>query len=395
MKPISPKKAGFSKKRLAQIGTTMQRYIDEGKTAGFVTLVARNGRLVHHQAHGYQDLVSQKSMANDTIFRIYSMTKPITSVAIMMLWEQGKIRLTDPITRFLPQFKELMVYVGHGYYTDAEREPTIQDLLRHTAGLSYGDFEDPPPIDEHFPKSDIMFTHEITNEEFVTALAQLPYIYQPGESWHYSAATDVLGYIVELISGQSLADFFQAHIFEPLGMVDTAFLVPSEKMDRFASLYMFTEENPLAPAPPSFITSYVEGKFFGGGGGLVGTAVDYLQFAQMILNKGELNGVRLLGRKTVEYMTQNHLPDALLPIEMGEPWPGLGFGLGFSVIMDPAQVGVVNSVGSHGWGGWASTNFWIDPQEQLIGILMTQLIPSGTYPVSDDFRTAVYQALVT
>ncbi|MEM7111737.1 MAG: serine hydrolase domain-containing protein [Chloroflexota bacterium] len=394
MNLTKPEEVGFCSTRLGRITETMQRYIDDGQTAGFVTLVARNGRLVHHHAQGYQDLASQKPMALDTIFRIYSMTKPITSVALMMLWEQGKVRLTDPISRFLPVFKETPVYIGQGKTVPAESEPTIQDLLRHTSGLSYGDFENPPPIDDQYPKSDIMFTHEISSTDFVNGLAKLPYVYQPGTSWRYSAATDVIGHIVELISGMSLEDFFREKIFAPLGMVDTSFLIPQEKADRFASLYFQTEQHPMTPAPPSFVTSYFEGKFFGGGGGLAGTAIDYLQFAQLILNKGELNGVRLLGRKTVEFMTQNHLTDEMLPFVLGEPNLGKGFGLGFSVVMDPAQTAVVNSVGNHGWGGWASTNFWVDPQEQLIGIIMTQLIPSGNFYTNDDFRTAVYQALI-
>ncbi|MCA9997720.1 MAG: beta-lactamase family protein [Anaerolineales bacterium] len=389
-----PETVGFDGERLAQVDRVAQRYVDEGMIAGAVTLVARNGRLVHLNAIGQQDVASQTPMQTDTLFRIYSMTKPITSVAVMMLWEQGKIRLTDPITRFLPQFEEAMVYAGRGFYTDLERQPTIQDLLRHTSGLSYADFEN-PPFDDEFPKSDLMFSErDLSLAEFMDELAMLPYVYQPGTQWRYSLATDVLGRIVEVASGQTLADFFHSRIFAPLGMHDTFFHVPAAKRDRLATLYMATEQHPMILAPARISDRFFNGRFYGGGGGLVSTASDYLQFAELVRQKGSHNGVRLLGRKTVEYMTQNHLHPDLLPMVLGEPMPGFGFGLGFSVVLDPAQTAVVNSVGNHGWGGWASTNFWVDPQEQLIGMVMTQLIPNGTFTLSGDFRTAVYQALV-
>lgn len=390
----SPETAGFDGGRLAQVGGVARRYVDEGKIAGAVTLVARNGRLLHFEAVGSQDIASQTPMQTDTLFRIYSMTKPITSVAVMMLWEQGHIRLTDPISRFLPQFANGMVYIGRGGYTDLRQQPTVQDLLRHTSGLSYANFED-PPFDDEFPKSNLMFgERDLSLAEFVDELATLPYVCQPGTQWRYSLATDVLGRIVEIASGQTLADFFHDRIFAPLGMHDTFFYVPSEKRARLATLYMMLPDNPLGLAPPRIADRYFNGRFYGGGGGLVSTALDYWQFAELVRQKGSHNGVRLLGRKTVEYMTQNHLPSSLLPMVLGEPMLGVGFGLGFSVVMDPAQTAVVNSVGNHGWGGWASTNFWVDPQEQVVGMIMTQLIPNGEFQLSEDFRTAVYQALV-
>ncbi|MCB0000067.1 MAG: beta-lactamase family protein, partial [Anaerolineales bacterium] len=357
--------------------------------------VARNGRLVHLNAVGQQDIASQTPMQTDTLFRIYSMTKPITSVAVMMLWEQGKIRLTDPITRFLPQFENAKVYIGRGGYTDLQRQPTIQDLLRHTSGLSYADYEI-VPFDDQFPKSDLMMNErDLSLSELVDEAATLPYVYQPGTQWHYSLATDVLGRIVEIASGQTLADFFHDQIFAPLGMHDTFFYVPAAKLDRFATLYMFTEQDPLVIAPPIIGERHVNGRFYSGGGGLVSTALDYLQFAEMMRQQGCHNGVRLLGRKTVEYMTRNHVHSSLLPLEVQNfPLPGLGFGLGFSVVMDPAQTAIVNSIGNYAWSGSATTTFWVDPQEQLVAILMTQLFPNGTYPLAQDIRTAVYQALV-
>lgn len=393
MKTSTPEELGFSSERLDRIGTVMQRYLDEGKLAGIVTLVARRGRVVHFARFGYQDIEAGKPMEFDTIFRIYSMTKPITSVALMMLFEQGLVRLADPVSRFIPEFKDIKVLGPNGQLLDPVREVTIHDLLTHTSGLSYGDFEDPSP-GEAYAQSNLFFRSDITNQELVRGLAALPLLFQPGTMWHYSAATDVLGHVIELISDMSLGDFFKQKIFDPLGMVDTAFRVPAEKVARFATLYGLTEDDPLGLIGDDIGGDYFNPRLESGGGGLVSTAADYLRFAQMVLNKGELDGVRLLAPKTVELMTTNHLPPALLPMVLSEPMPGLGFGLGFSVLMDLAQAGIIGSVGSHGWGGWATTRFWVDPQEQLVGIFLTQYIPSDTYLVADDFRTLVYQALV-
>lgn len=321
------------------------------------------------------------------------MTKPIASVALMMLFEQGLVRLTDPVTRFIPEFKKVKVIEQGGTLVDPIREITIHDLLTHTSGLSYGDFEDPSP-GEIFAKSDVSFRSDITNQELVRRIADLPLLSQPGERWHYSLATDVIGYLIEVIADMSLGDFLTTRILSPLGMEDTSFTVSPEKIDRFATLYGLTENNPLDLLDPSFGGDYLTNRLQSGGGGLVSTAADYLRFAQLVLNRGELDGVRLLGRKTIELMTTNHLPHALLPMMMEEPLPGLGFGLGFSVLMDVAPAGVLGSVGNHGWGGWASTNFWVDPMERIIGILLPQYIPSGTYPLTEDFRVLVYQALV-
>jgi len=323
------------------------------------------------------------------------MTKPITSVALMMLFEQGLVRLTDPVAKFIPEFGKVMVLVGQDGLTDLEREITIQDLLRHTAGLSYGGYEDThDPIDKLYDQVDLT-PPDITNKEMVRRITELPLANQPGQAWRYSVATDVVGHVVEVISDMSLGEFFEEKIFKPLGMADTAFTVPLEKVDRLATLYGKTDEDPLGLIDVATGGDYFNTRLELGGAGLVSTAADYLRFAQLVLNKGELDGVRLLGPKTVELMTANHLPPALLPMAMGEEqMPGLGFGLGFSVMMDVAQSGWMGSVGLHGWGGWASTHFWVDPEEQLIGILMLQYIPSGTYPIRTDFRTLVYQALV-
>jgi CubicO group peptidase (beta-lactamase class C family) len=395
MKTSAPEKYGFSPNRLKRIDTAMQRYVDQKLLAGIVTLVARRGRVLHFEKCGYQDLKTSKPMALDTIFRIYSMTKPITSVALMMLFEHGLVRLTDPVTKFIPEFKKVRVFVNEGELTDLVRDITVHDLLTHTAGLSYGGYEETQiPVDKLYDRTDL-WSPDITNQEMVRRICELPLAYQPGQVWHYSVATDVVGYLVEVISGLSLGSFFEERIFKPLGMVDTGFTVPPDKVDRFATLYGLTENDPLGVIDDAIGGDYFHTHLESGGGGLVSTAADYLRFSQMLLNKGELDGVRLLGPRTVDLMTANHLPPALMPMAMGGArMPGFGFGLGFSVMMDVAQSGMLGSAGLHGWGGWASTHFWVGPQEQLIGILMLQYIPSGTFPIRTDFRTLVYQALV-
>ncbi len=391
----APEKVGFSASRLERINAGMQRYIDQKKIAGIVTLVARRGSTVHFEKFGLRDIESNKPMELDTIFRIYSMTKPITSVALMMLFEHGLVRLTDPVTKFLPEFKNVKVWVNEGELADPTREITVQDLLRHTAGLSYGGYEETHvPVDKLYDQVDL-FDTKITLEEMVRRIADLPLIYQPGQVWHYSVATDVVGRLVEVISDMSLAEFFEERIFQSLGMEDTTFCVPPEKVDRFATLYGPTEKGNLEVLDTVTGGDFFNVRLYAGGHGLVSTTADYLRFAQLVLNKGELDGVRLLGPRTVELMTANHLPLALLPMAMGEElMPGFGFGLGFSVMMDVAQSGMMGSVGLHGWGGYANTHFWMDPQEQLVGILMLQYLPGGTYPVTEDFRTLVYQALI-
>jgi CubicO group peptidase (beta-lactamase class C family) len=394
MERCSPGEVGFSAERLERINIGMQRYIDQKLIAGIVTLVARRGRVVHFERFGMQDIEVPRPMELDTILRIYSMTKPITSVALMMLYEQSLFHLNDPVSKFIPEFKKTKVLVADGELADLTREITIRDLLTHTAGLSYGDEED-FPVDELYRQADL-FGAGITLEEMVHRLTGLPLVHQPGEVWRYSVATDVVGYLVEVISDMPFADFLDAKILQPLGMKNTAFFVPATKKERFAEVYGQTKKGHLEVLDVATAGDYSETvRLHSGGHGLVSTAADYLRFAQMVLNGGELDGVRLLGPKTVKLMTTNHLPPALLPIAMGEEqMPGFGFGLGFSVLIDAAQAGIMASVGTHGWGGWASTMFWIDAQEQLIGILMLQYIPSGTYPIREDFRTLVYQALV-
>lgn len=392
MKISDPIKFGFSPDRLKRLNPALQRYVDEGKLAGLVALVARKGTPVYLEKFGYQDLESKKPMDFNTIFRIYSMTKPITGVAFMMLFEQGLVHLEDPVSKYIPEFKKVKVSTKDGKLEDPKQEMTIHHLLTHTSGLHYAEREY-PGLDGQVIDVDI-WNPTINLQEMVQRIIKLPLDFHPGEKWYYGLSTDVLGHIIEIVSDQPIADYFEEKIFKPLGMVDTAFFVPSEKEDRFATLYGHVEGNPLGLLSEEIGGTYSNPSLHCPGHGLVSTAEDYFKFASMVLNMGEFNGERLLGPKTVEFMTKNHLPNRMLPIEMDSiPWPGMGYGLCFSVLLDNALNGTMASVESHGWGGWASTHFWVDPAEDIIGMLLLQSIPSYTYPVVNDFRTGIYQAL--
>jgi CubicO group peptidase (beta-lactamase class C family) len=352
---------------------------------------------VYSECFGMMDIEANKPMQFDTLFRIYSMTKPITSVAVMMLYEEGHFQLSDPISRFIPGFEDVKVLVKETEsgleLANLEREITIWHLLTHTSGLSYG-FDENDPVDKMCQKRIWRMLEQkpdTTLEQMVQELAWLPLAHQPGSAWRYSMATDVLGYLVQVVSGMPFGDFLKQRVFEPLGMVDTDFYVPQDKIERFAANYGPGEKGGLkvidAPATSQFAKPTHHPS---GGGGLVSTASDYVRFAQMLLNKGELDGVRLLGRKTIELMTMNHLPDEFRPFED----PSRGFGLGVGVLTDVARSQTLGSVGTYGWGGAANTIFWIDPQEELIGLLMLQFMPNNTYPVVPDFRVSVYQSIV-
>ena len=393
MDVVPPEDMGFSSERLERLNKGMQRYIDDGLFAGIVALVARKGQVVHLEGYGYQDLASKKVIELDTIFRIYSMTKPITAVALLMLFERGLFQMGDPVSKFIPAFKDTKVLSADGQTMDLDREITIHHLMLHTAGMIYQDEED-TLLNKLYGEADI-FNPKITLEEMTRRVAGLPLKFQPGEEFSYGISMDVIGHLVEVISDRPLEDYFDTVIFRPLGMDDTGFAVPIEKTERFATLYGHTESDPLGLIDDDIGGEYFDVKLFLGGAGLVSTSSDYFRFAQCLLNNGELDGVRLLGRKTVEWMRSNHLQPELLPIDTGEdPMPGIGFGLGFSVMLDPTQADLMGSVGAYGWGGWASTYFWVDPLEELIGILMTQYIPSLSYPIRKEFRALVYQAIV-
>jgi CubicO group peptidase (beta-lactamase class C family) len=397
MNACTPEEVGFSRDRLERINKVIQRYIDDEKMAGIVTAVARYNKLAHCAISGWADIETRKPMAFDTIFRVYSMTKPVTSLALLMLVEKGLVNLEDQVTRFIPEFEKLKVLNKDGNRVDLIREITVYDLLTHTSGLSYGEYEE--GIYEYVFDEAQLYGAEINSKEFIRRLLQLPLIDQPGERWYYSSATDVVGFLVELIADMTLAEFFEQEIFAPLNMVDTGFMVPMDQADRLATLYETDGEGPLKVASNEPDIDFGEQtQLYLGGQGLVSTAADYLRFAELLLNNGKLDGVRLLGRKTVELMTMNHLSPALLPLHFNgivdKPAPGVGFGLGFNVITDIASSGTMGSVGDYGWGGSAETYFWVSPQEKIIAILMTQCMPSMTYPIRNEFRTLLYQALV-
>lgn len=399
MEKIKPEAVGFSAERLARIRPALQRYVDAGKIAGMVSLVARQGKIVHFDCVGRLDIKAHKPMDADAIFRIYSMTKPITSTAVMMLLEEGFLRINDPISSYIPELKELKVIARKTQegveLEDARRPITIRDLLTHTAGFSYGfdqnDYLDRLYIQRLWRKFESQ--KNITLKDFVQELAGLPLAHQPGTVFHYSVAIDVLGYLVEIISGMRFDDFLRQRIFEPLNMVDTGFWVPPEKAHRLAVMYGPVEKKPgkLKDIDPAGKSQYLqETSFFSGGGGLVSTTMDYLRFCQMLLNGGELDGVRLLGRKTVETMRLNHLPAGVFE----DANRAHGFGLGGYVTLYPERWHSMVSEGTWGWGGAANTKFWIDFKEQLIGILMLQFQPNDLYPVEQDYQNLVYQALV-
>jgi len=387
-------KQGISIERLNSMTQRMQTFIDDGRLVGMSTMVARNGEIVHFSQQGLRDRENNLPMTDDTVFRIYSMTKPITAVAALTLWEQGKFQMHDPIAKYIPEFADLKVYVsgeGDGMIVeDAKQSIRIIDLFLHTAGFSYG-FTD-SELDKRYQQS-FQTMQAMATDEIIAELASLPLNHQPGTQWHYGVNTDVIGFLVERITGKKLGDYMQEVIFEPLGMLDTGFFVRPENLKRFAEVYGPGEkgETALMTAEPlgDFLTDPVS---HNGGGGLVSTMQDYFVFAQMLLNKGEFNGVRILGKKTVEYMTSNHLAGNLVPFSPTEP--GMGHGLAMSVVVDTTGMKNLGSVGTYGWAGAASTMFRIDPEEQLIIIAMTQFIPSGFHPYQDDFNNTVYQAIV-
>ncbi len=380
-----PEAVGMSTSRLGRIAPVMQGYVDAGKIPGALTIVAREGRLVHFERFGAQDVATAKPIEFDTIFRIYSMTKPITSIAVMMLYEEGHFQLGTPVSECIPAFKDMQIYTeGGGDIVDAKTEMTIKHLLTHTSGLIYGGDGDHPINqryrDANYYRGDLAY---MANE-----LGKIPLYHDPGRAWHYGMSTDVLGYLVEVVSGIPFAEFLKTRIFTPLGMDDTAFSVPEEKADRYATLYESAENGGIQVIENAPVSSGPLSFFHSGGAGLQSTAADYLRFCQMLLNAGELDGERLLGRKTVELIRMNHISDDWQPLER----TGCGFGLGFAVVTDVAETHSLGSLGTYSWGGLASTTFWIDPVEELIGVLMTQLI--GDSPFHAQFRVLTYQAII-
>lgn len=409
----APEAVGVSTERLERIRPVMQGYVDDGRIAGLLTVVARRGKTVHFETVGMRDVENKKPMEADTIFRIHSMSKPITSVAVMMLYEDGHFQLDTPVSEFIPEFKNMKVYnEDQTEISDVKNAVTVKHLLTHTAGLIYGWGGE--PADKRFREANI-FASGTTLADMVRKLSTVPLVHEPGEEWTYGVSTDVLGYLVEVVSRMPFEEFLQTRLFEPLDMVDTAFSVPLEKLDRFAALYQLNKEGRMKgdkdkekkadgdkdkekemkgdkdrkkrlerveKDPP---LKNGEVRFFpGGGGGLVSTAPDYIRFCQMLLNGGELKGGRILKKETVELMRSPH----------HDTW----FGLGFAIVTDKKEstddkepADTPESIGSYSWGGAAGTIFWIDPEKELIGLLMTQI--SDVSSSHDQFKKLTYQAL--
>jgi CubicO group peptidase (beta-lactamase class C family) len=396
-----PEEVGMSAERLGRIRTGMQRYVDRGLVPGVVTLVARRGRVVHFDAIGHRDVEAKAPMTTDTIFRIASMTKPIASVALMMLYEEGHFLLSDPISKYLPEFANMKVAQltppeersGAPYkLVPAARPITFKQVLTHTAGFP-NNYRGPDRAE--FGKTYQRKGPDETVTDVVKRLATMPLNFNPGEAWEYGPATDVVGRLVEVISGMTLDEFLRKKIFEPLKMSDTHFYLPAAKLKRFVASYEPDEKNgnkiKLVEAPNSESRWVKEPhNYFSGAGGLVSTASDYVRFHQMMLNGGELDGVRILGRKTVELMTTNHIGD--LPIWL--TGPGYGFGLGYSVVKDIGVTGQAGSAGTYGWGGAFCTYFQVDPQEEMIGILMSQVRPYTHINIRQEFMALANQAIV-
>ena len=398
-----PEDVGLSTPRLARATQWTRRWVDSGRLPGLLVAVVRNDRLVYFETCGYRDVEAKRPVEPDTIYRIYSMTKPVTTVAALMLYEEGRFQLDDPVAKFIPAFAGTRVFAGG----DAEsfetvplaRPVTVHDLMTHTSGLTYG-FQHEHPVDALYRAHRVEFNANLGPlAGLVDAAAAQPLLFQPGTRWNYGVSTDVLGRLVEIWSGLPLDAFFQERIFAPLGMRDTGFHVPEGQGGRFASNYTRAAAGGLALHDPAGESRFLEPALtLSGGGGLVSTAADYLRFTRMLRGHGALEGARLLGRKSVELMTMNHLPGDL--VDMGQPrfsempFAGIGFGLGVSVVLDPAKARILGSPGEYAWGGMASTTFWVDPAEDLIVLLLTQLTPSSTYPIRRELRVLIHQALL-
>lgn len=406
MESVTPEEVGLSTARLERLHSAMQGFVDRSELAGVLTMIVRRGKIAHFEPFGLMDIEAGKSMEFDTIFRIFSMTKLITSVAVLMLYEEGHFQLNDPVSRFIPEFKDVKVFANAKgediELVGLEREMTVRNLLTHTSGLTNCPFAELPnesTVEKLYQEADLL-NPDLILRQMVHRLVRQPLLHQPDTVWQYGVSTDVLGYLVEVVSGLPFDRFLQERILDPLGMVDTGFYLPEEKLGRLAAIYEPSGDGRLkaVDTPTGFIYSVPitnpplrRQRLLSGGGGLLSTTVDYLRFAQMLLNRGALAGTRLLGRKTVELMTMNHLREevrATSPMTDGN-----GFGLGVRVCTDVALSGVLGSLGEYGWGGSAHTVCWIDPHEELIGLLMTQVM-SPVVTVREDFRVLTYQAIV-
>ena len=400
---------GMSSERLDRIVPAMRRYVDDQKLPGVVTLVARKGKVVHFEAIGSRNVARGEAMTNDTIVRLYSQSKPITGVAVMILYEEGRILLSEPIAKYLPEFAEMQVHRGGAsgnLSTETAGAITIQHLLTHTSGLTYDFF--PTLVGRMYGEAGVTADAPTSPHgslaEWARELAKLPLVAQPGTDWNYSVGMDVLGRLVEVVSGKSFREFLRERVFEPLGMRDTDFYVPDEKLSRFAANYGPTPDGKMTLVDDPQESPYRQlPKIEMGGSGLVGTAADYLRFAQMLANGGELDGIRILGSRTVDLIMSDHMNPEMRPDPLSSlfgalggasrTW-GLGFGLTGFVATEPALTGIPMSKGTFSWGGAATTHFWVDRQEELVGIVLTQLLPDGTYPIRQLMQQMTYQAII-
>jgi CubicO group peptidase (beta-lactamase class C family) len=400
--PVKPEAVGFSSARLDHLHALIQQEVDQKQLAGAVTILARHGKVVDYRTYGQRDIAAGAAMTKDVIFRDYSMTKPVTGVAMMILYEEGKWLPTDPIAKYVPEFAHLKVFKGVDpegkmILADPEHAPTMRELMSHSAGFSYG--RGKTVVDAMYQDQKVMQSANL--QEMINKLATIPLNYEPGKGWTYSLSMDVEGYIVEKLSGQTLPDFMRDHIFTPLGMKDTGFFVPSDKRSRFATNYRDDEKGQLvvttAGSPPTDYTT--QPTMPSGGGGLVSTAEDYYRFAQMLANGGELEGARILAPATVKLMASNHLPANLLTGEFGIGQhmmrPGFGYGFNCAVVFDPPEANLPDGKGTFFWDGAAGTWFWVDPTNDIVFVAMIQRMTSpDNHGLQYRSHSTVYQALV-
>ncbi len=396
----APESVGFSADRLERLHAVMQQAVDKKQIAGMVTLLARHGKIVDYRVYGQRDMASGAAMTKDTIFRDYSMTKPVTGAAMMILYEQGKWLPNDPIAKYIPEFAHLKVFNGVDadgkmILVDPEHPPTMRELMSHTAGFTYGFFGD-SPVDVMYRDSKVLQSANL--QEMIDKLTKIPLLYQPGKKWVYSVSMDIEGYIVEKLSGKPLPEFFHDNIFTPLGMKDAAFYVPANERGRFATLYDSNKEDGLDLNPGSATGYSSQPTLASGGGGMVSTIEDYYRFAQMMADGGELNGKRILASASVRLMTTNHLPASLLTGEFGigaqQMRPGFGYGYNCAVEYDPQEANLPEGKGTFLWDGAAGTWFWVDPTNDIVFIGMIQRMRGGNPNVQYLSRSLVYQALV-
>jgi CubicO group peptidase (beta-lactamase class C family) len=402
---VDPKEVGLDATRLKNIDKHFNRYVDEGRLSGYAVAVARHGKVAHFGMYGHKDSETSAPITDDTMYRIYSMTKPVTSIALMMLVERGLLQLTDPVSKFIPPFGETRVWNTGSVLkplTNALTEPIrIWHLLTHTAGMTYG-WMYSDLVDDMYRRAgfEAGVAYKDSLEVVCDKYAALPLLFQPGSSWNYSVATDIVGRVIEVVGKMPLDEFFDKNIFQPLEMHDTGFWVPEEKYERVASLYRYDETNHKKAKISGFANSSLEKPaFLSGGGGLISTAGDYFKFIRMLEGRGKSGNVQLLLPSTFEMMVMNHLPNNADISTFGRPlgeeifYDGLGFGLGFGVVVDQAKTRVACPNGTFSWGGMASTAFWVDPVNEISAMFFTQLIPSSTYPIRQYLRSLVYAAV--